>query len=74
MPNTALLVKNPLAATHEFKQACQLCYPKTGKGTPLCPGCRGRGPQAMEMGWTMSPSSSCPQGGLGGGSQACRVD
>ncbi|KAM9229563.1 zinc finger CCCH domain-containing protein 7B isoform 1-T1 [Dugong dugon] len=30
MPNTALLVKNPLATTHEFKQACQLCYPKTG--------------------------------------------
>lgn len=36
MPNTALLIKNPLAATHEFKQACQLCYPKTGKATPLC--------------------------------------
>lgn len=34
MPNTALLIKNPLAATHEFKQACQLCYPKTGKVTP----------------------------------------
>lgn len=34
MPNTALLIKNPLAATHEFKQACQLCYPKTGKATP----------------------------------------
>ncbi|XP_076412512.1 zinc finger CCCH domain-containing protein 7B isoform X1 [Peromyscus maniculatus bairdii] len=30
MPNTALLIKNPLAATHEFKQACQLCHPKTG--------------------------------------------
>lgn len=43
MPNTALLIKNPLAATHEFKQACQLCYPKTGKcfpGSclPLAPG------------------------------------
>lgn len=42
MPNTALLIKNPLAATHEFKQACQLCYPKTGNSTfaaaPLCPG------------------------------------
>lgn len=35
MPNTALLIKNPLAATHEFKQACQLCYPKTGNVTPL---------------------------------------
>ncbi|KAB0399874.1 hypothetical protein E2I00_012892, partial [Balaenoptera physalus] len=33
MPNTALLIKNPLAATHEFKQACQLCYPKTGRAT-----------------------------------------
>uniref|UniRef100_H9H6Y7 C3H1-type domain-containing protein n=1 Tax=Monodelphis domestica TaxID=13616 RepID=H9H6Y7_MONDO len=30
MPNTALLVKNPLASTHFFKQACHLCYPKTG--------------------------------------------
>lgn len=42
MPNTALLIKNPLAATHEFKQACQLCYPKTGNSTyaaaALCPG------------------------------------
>lgn len=36
MPNTALLIKNPLAATHEFKQACQLCYPKTGNITPSC--------------------------------------
>lgn len=35
MPNTALLIKNPLAATHEFKQACQLCYPKTGNVIPL---------------------------------------
>lgn len=34
MPNTALLIKNPLAATHEFKQACQLCYPKTGNIAP----------------------------------------
>jgi len=30
MPNTALLVKNPLASTHVFKQACHVCYPKTG--------------------------------------------
>ncbi|XP_077195495.1 zinc finger CCCH domain-containing protein 7B isoform X2 [Paroedura picta] len=30
MSNTALLVKNPLASTHIFKQACQICYPKTG--------------------------------------------
>lgn len=36
MPNTALLIKNPLAATHEFKQACQLCYPKTGNVPPSC--------------------------------------
>ncbi|XP_015716334.1 zinc finger CCCH domain-containing protein 7B isoform X1 [Coturnix japonica] len=28
--NTALLVKNPLASTHVFKQACHICYPKTG--------------------------------------------
>lgn len=45
MPNTALLIKNPLAATHEFKQACQLCYPKTGNvpllySTPLPRGAR----------------------------------
>lgn len=42
MLNTALLIKNPLAATHEFKQACQLCYPKTGNSTcaasALCSG------------------------------------
>ncbi|NXV01522.1 Z3H7B protein, partial [Cettia cetti] len=30
MPNMALLVKNPLASTHIFKQACHICYPKTG--------------------------------------------
>ncbi|XP_020643519.2 zinc finger CCCH domain-containing protein 7B isoform X1 [Pogona vitticeps] len=30
MPITTLLVKNPLASTHIFKQACHLCYPKTG--------------------------------------------
>ncbi|KAJ6658997.1 hypothetical protein lerEdw1_019634 [Lerista edwardsae] len=30
MPNTALLVKNPLASTHLFRQACHICYPKTG--------------------------------------------
>lgn len=30
MPNTALLVKNPLVSTHIFKQACHICYPKTG--------------------------------------------
>nr|XP_056703041.1 zinc finger CCCH domain-containing protein 7B [Euleptes europaea] len=30
MSNTALLVKNPLASTHVFKQACHICYPKTG--------------------------------------------
>uniref|UniRef100_A0ACB8FN96 Zinc finger CCCH domain-containing protein 7B n=1 Tax=Sphaerodactylus townsendi TaxID=933632 RepID=A0ACB8FN96_9SAUR len=30
LSNTALLVKNPLASTHIFKQACRICYPKTG--------------------------------------------
>ncbi|KAJ7330041.1 hypothetical protein JRQ81_016215 [Phrynocephalus forsythii] len=30
LPITTLLVKNPLASTHVFKQACHLCYPKTG--------------------------------------------
>uniref|UniRef100_A0A8C5RWS8 Zinc finger CCCH-type containing 7B n=1 Tax=Laticauda laticaudata TaxID=8630 RepID=A0A8C5RWS8_LATLA len=30
MSNTTLLVKNPLVSTHIFKQACHICYPKTG--------------------------------------------
>lgn len=25
------LAKNPLAETHEFKQACSMCYVKTGE-------------------------------------------
>lgn len=37
MPNTALLVKNPLASTHLFKQACHICYPKTGDAFALPP-------------------------------------
>lgn len=37
MPNTALLVKNPLASTHVFKQACHICYPKTGDTFALPP-------------------------------------
>lgn len=37
IPNTALLVKNPLASTHVFKQACHICYPKTGDVFPLPP-------------------------------------
>lgn len=37
MPNTALLVKNPLASTHVFKQACHICYPKTGDAFALPP-------------------------------------
>lgn len=37
MPNTALLVKNPLASTHVFKQACHICYPKTGDACALPP-------------------------------------
>lgn len=37
MPNTALLVKNPLASTHVFKQACHICYPKTGDAFAVPP-------------------------------------
>ncbi|XP_078539163.1 zinc finger CCCH domain-containing protein 7B [Lissotriton helveticus] len=29
-PGTSLLVKNSLAATHEFRQGCHTCYQKTG--------------------------------------------
>ncbi|XP_069508852.1 zinc finger CCCH domain-containing protein 7B [Ambystoma mexicanum] len=29
-PGTSLLVKNPLASTHEFRQGCHTCYQKTG--------------------------------------------
>lgn len=31
-PAAVDLAKNPLAETHEFKQACSLCYVKTGPG------------------------------------------
>lgn len=30
-PAAVDLAKNPLAETHEFKQACSLCYVKTGE-------------------------------------------
>lgn len=29
------LAKNPLAETHEFKQACSICYVKTGEELAL---------------------------------------
>ncbi|KAG7223147.1 hypothetical protein INR49_015755 [Caranx melampygus] len=32
LPAAVDLAKNPLAETHEFKQACSLCYVKTGPG------------------------------------------
>ncbi|XP_068193014.1 zinc finger CCCH domain-containing protein 7A isoform X1 [Antennarius striatus] len=32
LPVAVDLAKNPLADTHEFKQACSLCYVKTGPG------------------------------------------
>lgn len=31
LPTAVDLAKNPLAETHEFKQACSLCYVKTGE-------------------------------------------
>ncbi|XP_029015241.1 zinc finger CCCH domain-containing protein 7A [Betta splendens] len=32
LPAAVDLAKNPLAETHEFKQACSICYVKTGPG------------------------------------------
>ncbi|XP_012713476.2 zinc finger CCCH domain-containing protein 7A isoform X1 [Fundulus heteroclitus] len=32
LPAAVDLAKNPLAETHEFKQACSMCYVKTGPG------------------------------------------
>lgn len=59
MPNTALLIKNPLAATHEFKQACQLCYPKTGNVTVTSTATR----PALRMGaWERFESENKPPG------------
>lgn len=31
LPAAVDLAKNPLAETHEFKQACSMCYVKTGE-------------------------------------------
>lgn len=31
LPAAVDLAKNPLAETHEFKQACSICYVKTGE-------------------------------------------
>lgn len=36
LPAAVDLAKNPLAETHEFKQACSLCYVKTGKEICFC--------------------------------------
>lgn len=33
LPAAVDLAKNPLAETHEFKQACSACFVKTGKGS-----------------------------------------
>lgn len=39
LPAAVDLAKNPLAETHEFKQACSICYVKTGKELFLQSGC-----------------------------------
>ena len=31
LPAAVDLAKNPLAETHEFKQACSMCYVRTGE-------------------------------------------
>lgn len=31
LPAAADLAKNPLSETHEFRQACSLCFVKTGE-------------------------------------------
>lgn len=35
-PAAVDLAKNPLAETHEFKQACSICYVKTGEESYSC--------------------------------------
>lgn len=40
LPAAVDLAKNPLAETHEFKQACSVCYVKTGEDC-VCFRCRG---------------------------------
>lgn len=38
LPAAADLAKNPLSETHEFRQACSLCFVKTGERVPLWSG------------------------------------
>lgn len=33
LPAAVEFAKNPLAETHEFRQACSLCFMKHGKGS-----------------------------------------
>lgn len=39
IPAAVDLAKNPLAETHEFRQACLICYVKTGEETALMTTC-----------------------------------
>ncbi len=39
LPAAVDLAKNPLAETHEFKQACSVCYVKTGEELFLLSSC-----------------------------------
>lgn len=39
LPAAVDLAKNPLAETHEFKQACSICYVKTGEELLLQSSC-----------------------------------
>lgn len=38
LPAAADLAKNPLSETHEFRQACSLCFVKTGERVSLFSG------------------------------------
>lgn len=54
LPAAVDLAKNPLAETHEFKQACFICYVKTGEGFFQW--------SALTVGWTkgrMKLPSNC---------------
>lgn len=54
LPAAVDLAKNPLADTHEFKQACCICYVKTGEGFLQR--------SALTVGWTkdwMKLPSNC---------------
>lgn len=33
LPAAVDMAKNPLADTHEFRQACSICFVKTGEGS-----------------------------------------